>query len=52
MKSVFALLLTVAALAVTGCGETKKTETTPAPPADTAPADPAATPPAGETKAP
>jgi hypothetical protein len=53
MKSLFAIVLLVTAMAVTGCGETKKPATPPAPPANTGekPAEtPPATPPAEAPK--
>jgi hypothetical protein len=55
MKNLFAIVLLVTAMAVTGCGEKKKPATTPPPaaPGETKPADgaaPAATPPADPPK--
>lgn len=56
MKNLFAIVLLVTAMAVTGCGEKKKPAATPPAPApgektpEGGAAPPAATPPAGETK--
>ena len=53
MKSLFAIVLLVTAMAVTVCGEKKKPDATPAPPAPTGtekPAETPATPPADAPK--
>jgi hypothetical protein len=53
MKSLFAIVLLVTAMAVTGCGETKKPATPPAPPANPStdpPTTPPTTPPADAPK--